>query len=202
MRFEFATLLIYSPRGTSASAILSKKWLGQCKRGDPEFSRIVATRIHALNKQKYFNGATLIPIPRSSPVKPGSVFPSKVIAETLIENKIGESLIECLKRTNAVPKSSGEYSAETRNSVDTHLESLSVDNVLILEPTLILIDDVFTQGRTAMASAMKLKELFPEKGIKVFCPFRTRSFQDFEKFEDPAGGFMELTTNRKVQLPD
>ncbi len=202
MRFEFGTLLIYSPRGTSPSAILSKKWLGQCKRGDSEFSRIVANRIKALEKEKYFNGAALIPVPRSSPVKPGSVFPSKVIAETLIDNNIGESVIECLKRTHAVPKSSGQYSADTRNSVDTHLDSLSVDNVLILEPTLILVDDVFTQGRTAMACALKLQEMFPEKKIKIFCPFRTRSFQEFEKFEVPAGGFMEFTPNRKVLLPD
>lgn len=202
MQFEFGTLLIYSPRGTSESAILSKKWLGLCKNGNPLFSEIVARRLKELDKQKYFSGAALIPVPRSSPIKPGSVFPSLVIAETLYKNGIGNNVYDCLKRVTAVPKSSGNYNANERNSVDTHLNSLSVENELIMESKIVLIDDVFTQGRTAMACAIKLEKAFPDKAIKVFCPFRTRSFQDFEKFEDPVGSVMKFSPNRKVILPD
>jgi len=178
MRFDFKTLLIYSPRGSSQNAVKSKQLLGLCKNGNLKFCEAVAKRIKDLNLQDYFNGATLIPIPRSSPIIEGSLFPSKVIAEALLSNNIGNNVSLCLKRTKAIPRSSSQYDANNRNSVQTHLESLAVDSELILDPVLILIDDVFTQGRTAMGCAIKLKEVFPEKEIKVFCPFRTRSFED------------------------
>ncbi|MBB6370073.1 hypothetical protein HNP36_001126 [Chryseobacterium shigense] len=71
-----------------------------------------------------------------------------------------------------------------------------------MESNLILIDDVLTLGRTAMASAIKLHKAFPEKNIKIFCPFRTRSFEDLNMLVKIEHGEMILSPYNKVILPD
>jgi hypothetical protein len=202
MRFDYFTFLIYSPRGGSENAAKSRRLLGACKNGNSEFSRILAGQIIENNESSFFDNSVLVPIPRSTPTVEGAVFPSNVIAETLVRNGLGNGVSACLKRMVAIPKSSGQYSAETRNSVQTHLDSLSVEPELIMEPNLILIDDVLTLGRTAMASAIKLKESFPEKNIRIFCPFRTRGFEDLNILVKIEHGEMILSPYNKVILPD
>jgi len=200
--FEYLTSLVYSPRGNSENALKSKKLLGLCKNGNPKFSDALVSFILKNGLENYFKNAVLIPIPRSSPTVEGSVFPSKVISDTLLKNNIGNGVWTCLKRTKAIPKSSSQYDANSRNSVATHLDSLLVENILIMEPEIVLIDDVFTQGRTAMASAMKIQNMFPDKKIKIFCPFRTKSFEDQNILENIDHGKMLLSPNGKVILPD
>lgn len=200
--FEYLTALVYAGKGTSANALKSKQLLGLCKNGNPNFSQSLAVFIKQNGLDSYFSEAALVPIPRSSPTLDGSLVPSKVIADKLLENKIGISVSSCLKRTKAIPKSSSQSDANTRNSVATHLNSLEVENILIMEPEIILIDDVFTLGRTAMASAIKIKSMFPEKNVKVFCPFRTKSFEDLDILEKINKGTMILSPYGKVILPD
>lgn len=202
MHFDFFTFLIYSPRGSSENAAKSRRLLGACKNGNQDFSRILAGQIIENNESSFFDNSVLVPIPRSTPTVEGAVFPSNVIAKTLVRNGLGNSVSACLKRMVAIPKSSGQYSAETRNSVQTHLDSLLVEPELIMEPNLILIDDVLTLGRTAMASAIKLHEAFPEKSIKIFCPFRTRGFEDLNILVKIEHGEMILSPYNKVILPD
>ena len=100
-------------------------------------------------------------------------------------------------------KSSNNFSAQTRNTVPTHFDSLGIDPVLIAEPTLILIDDIFTLGRTAMASAMKLHAVLPDKEIKIFCPFRTRGMEDRNILISLETGLIDLSFDGNgVRLPD
>lgn len=133
----------------------------------------------------------------------GAVFPSKILAEGLMSHGIGSSVFESLQRTVAIQKSSSQYTAELRNSVQTHLDSIQATPLFIPEPTIIIIDDVLTLGRTAMASAMKMKEIYPEKEIKIFSPFRTRSLGRYEDvLVDIQHGEMILSPNGKVILPD
>jgi predicted amidophosphoribosyltransferase len=202
MHFDYFTFLIYSPRGSSENAAKSRRLLGGCKNGNADFSRTLAGQIIEKNESSFFDHSVLVPVPRSTPTVEGAVFPSKVIAETLVGNGLGNHVSACLKRITPIPKSSGQYSAEARNSVQTHLDSLSVEPELIMESDLILIDDVLTLGRTAMASAIKLKESFPEKNIKIFCPFRTRSFEDRDILVKIEHGEMILSPHNKVILPD
>ena len=190
------------PRGSSENATKSRRLLGACKNGNSEFSRILTGQIIEKNESSFFDNSVLVPIPRSTPTVEGAVFPSNVIAETLVRNGLGNGVSACLKWIVAIPKSSRQYSAETRNSVQAHLDSLSVESKLIMEPNLILIDDVLTLGRTAMASAIKLHEAFPEKNIKIFCSFRTRSFEDSNTLVKIEHGEMILSPYNKVILPD
>lgn len=203
MSFEFMTLLTFSPRGKSKNAELSKNLAGACKNGDVMLAEKIADKIKELNEENYFNDSVLIPVPRSTPLVLGAVFPAKILAEQLVKKGLGNYVYCGLKRSRPITKSSNNFSAESRNTVPTHLQSLIVDSLLITEPTLIIIDDIFTLGRTAMASAMKLQEAFPDKEIKVFCPFRTRSFEDKNILNSLEIGFMSLSYNGDgVRLPD
>lgn len=203
MSFEFMTLLVYSPRGTSENAQFSRVLAGSCKNGETRFAQNLASKIVELNAGSYFTNAALIPIPRSTPLVPGAVFPSRVLAEILVNNNLGNIVHSCLMRVHPINKSSNNFSAQTRNTVPILFDSLGIDPVLIAEPTLILIDDIFTLGRTAIASAMKLKTVFPDKEIKIFCPFRTRGMEDKNILISLERGLIDLSNDGNgVRLPD
>lgn len=200
--FKFLTFFVYSPRGTSENAIKSRNLLGICKNGHEDFSLCLATNIEKYNEKSYFENSVLVPVPRNSPIVEGAVYPSRIITEKLVSEGIGIEFSDCLIRTKTIPKSSNNFSAETRNSVETHSESLSVNPILITQPTIIIVDDVLTLGRTAMASAIKIQDQYPDKEVKIFCPFRTRSFKDDNLLLDIRHGEMTLSCNNKVIMPD
>lgn len=201
MCFRYLTFLRYSARGTSDSAKRSRILMGKCKNGDEVFNEHLANRIKQEGKSSFFDNATLIPIPRSTPMNdPNSTYPTKTIAETLVKNKLGKEVSISLKRVKAIAKSSSQYTRETRNKISDHLESIDVIPTLIDTPTIILIDDILTLGRTCMACVIKLQHVYPDKEIKIFCPFRTRK-DDTGVLLDIKEGEMELVNN-DVRLPD
>lgn len=201
MRFRYLTFLRYSARGMSDSAKKSRIIMGKCKNGDETFNIHLANRIEQEGKSSFFDNATLIPVPRSTPMNdPNSTYPTKTIAETLVKNGLGKNFLVCLERIKSIPKSSSQYHASTRNKISDHLGSIDVIPALIDTPTIILIDDVLTLGRTSMACAMKLKSVYPDKEIKIFCPFRTRG-NDTGVLLDIKEGEMEFVNN-DVRLPD
>lgn len=202
MSFEFLTFLAYSPRGSSEIEIDSRTVAGSCKNGDIGFSTRLSQRLVESDLSEYFANAALVPVPRSTPLVEGAVFPAKIICETLVENGLGESVADCLYRSYAIPKSSGQFHAETRNTVQTHQDSLGIRPQLITEPTIIVVDDILTLGRTSMASVLQLKEAYPDKEIKVFCAIRTRGWKNLEKIIDISHGHMQMAANGGVQLPD
>lgn len=81
-------------------------------------------------------------------------------------------------------------------------DSLVVTPVLIIEPTIIIVDDILTLGRTSMASALELQKVYPDKEIKIFCAIRTRSWKEVATIIDISRGSVHLTFNGGVQLPD
>lgn len=202
MSFEFLTFLAYSPRGKAEIEISSRTVAGSCKNGDISFSTRLSQRIKEADLSEYFANSALIPVPRSTPLVEGAVFPARIICETLVSNELGESVADCLKRKYAIPKSSGQFHADTRNTVQAHQESLIVSPVLISEPTIIIVDDILTLGRTSMASALELQKVYPDKEIKIFCAIRTRGWKDLESVIDISRGHMNLASNGGVQLPD
>lgn len=202
MSFEFLTFLAYSPRGKSEIEIASRTVAGSCKNGDVSFSTRLCQRIKEADLLEYFAHSALVPVPRSTPLVDGAVFPAKIICETLASNRVGESVADCLKRKYAIPKSSGQFHADTRNTVQAHQDSLQVTPILITEPTIIVVDDILTLGRTSMASALELQKVYPDKEIKIFCALRTRSWKNLENIIDISKGHMSLTANGGVQLPD
>ena len=200
MRFKYFTLLRYCARGQSENAKKSKRLIGKCKNGDVMFSENIVKGILENGKEAFFENATLIPVPRSTPIIENATFPAKTIVETLINHGIGNEYRECIKRTTAIKKSSNNYTAQTRNTVPDHLNSLSVTPLLIDTPTLIIVDDVLTLGNTSMACALLLKNAYPDKEIKIFCPFRTRKF-DSGDLIDIKEDYM-IGNDTYVRLPD
>lgn len=86
--------------------------------------------------------------------------------------------------------------------MQAHQESLEVTPILITEPTIIVVDDILTLGRTSMASALELKKVYPDKEIKIFCAIRTRSWKDLETIIEVSRGHMNPAGKGGVQLPD
>ncbi|SMO71825.1 hypothetical protein SAMN06265171_105179 [Chryseobacterium rhizoplanae] len=202
MSFEFLTFLAYSPRGKSEIEINSRTVAGSCKNGDVYFSTRLSQRLKEADLSDYFESSALVPVPRSTPLIDGAVFPAQIICETLVNNGLGEIVANCLNRVHAIPKSSGQFNADTRNTVQTHQDSLNVNPLLIAEPKIIIVDDILTLGRTSMASALKLHKVYPDKEIKIFCAVRTRGWKNLENIIDISKGRMHLTANGGVQLPD
>ncbi len=138
--------------------------------------------------------ALLVPVPRSSLLQPHSLWPSLVIANLLVAHGYGSQVSTCLQRTKAVPKSSASYTAESRPSVSTQLDSLIVESQIITHRQITLIDDVLTLGRTSVACALKLKEVYPDIEIKLFVLLQTKGLiSEIAQFIEPYVG--EITYN-------
>jgi predicted amidophosphoribosyltransferase len=206
-KLEYGTLLTYCPRGTSENALKSKTIVGQLKNG---MKVTTITAVNTINNKNidilipfFDNDVTFIPIPRSSPLKEGSLWPTKIIAETFIENGFGSDFSTCLNRKSAVKKSSLQTGADSRPSIEEHYNSLIVTPTLITTKKIVLIDDVLTLGRTSFACALKIKEAFGDKDVKLFAMMRTRSFGDNNVLLDPEVNFMNYNENSgKVQMPN
>ena len=201
MRFRYLTFLRYSPRGTSENAQRSRVIMGKYKNADEEHITHLAKRIKGEGKSVFFDNAILVPIPRSASQMTDAVYPTKTIAEVFVKNGIGKGASVLLERFKAIAKSRDQYTAATRNKVPDHLNSIKVTSALIDTPTIILVDDVLTLGRTSMACALLLKKAYQDKEIKIFCPFRTRSFEDNNTLLDIKEGEM-IWDGHDVKLPD
>lgn len=183
----------YSPRGLSELSQRSRKLCGAVKAGRPQVILSVFDHLRKPEAQVLYpfinKDATLVPVPRSAPLREGALWPAKVIADFLCSEKFGKEVFPSLTRVSAVQKSSSQLSADTRPSVEDHYNSLKVLPELLAPSQITLIDDVLTLGRTAFACALRLKEAFPEAEIKVFALIRTQGLvPDIEKIVDPSVG--------------
>lgn len=136
---------------------------------------------------------TLVPIPRSSFTQPGTLWPAKVISDALFESGFGCQVNTFLFRKTPIHKSSLSQSADTRPSVQNQMDSLGVNRDLINDPKdITLIDDVITAGRTSVACALRLLEVFPNSTIRLFAMVRTKSFDtEVEQIVNPETGIIE-----------
>ncbi|WP_024772914.1 hypothetical protein [Aquimarina macrocephali] len=202
---DFATFSRYSPKGGSKYAQKSRTLRGLLKNGNPVMTQNAFKIIKGIPElMTYFEGnPILVPVPRSSPIKEGALWPTKVITDELVKLGLGSGVSTCLKRIKSVPKSSFQTGADNRPSVLNHYESLQADFEFLDSNTMILVDDVLTLGRTTMACASRLSEAFPNAEIKVFALMRTRGFEDVNKLVEPRFGTMTFNKySGKVQMPD
>jgi hypothetical protein len=105
---NYANLLQYSPRGTSDIEQKSRKITNSIKGG--RISKY-APRIHEIisEHQEYLadflnDEITLIPIPRSSPIRESDLWPAHEIAKMFASFNLG-SISTCLIRSEEIRKS-------------------------------------------------------------------------------------------------
>lgn len=176
---DYATLLQYSPRGTSETARKSQAVTGTIKAGRIETYRKRVSQIIIDNQEDlepFLNPeVTLVPVPRSSPIKADALWPSFEICKLLASLNLG-TISTCLIRKEAIRKSSLGYSSNDRPSIAEQYASMSVKND-VPSKYITLVDDVLTMGRTSLAGASLLSEKFSNAEVKVFALIRTNGFE-------------------------
>lgn len=211
MPFEipFATMLEFSSRGTNETAQLSKRICGNIKSGN---SRVIDRLIYYMSalpenhpiSQMFRDNPVLVPAPRNTPMVDEALWPSRILSEHLVKSGFGAVVQNLVARETPVPKSSNFYTADSRPSCDTHYNSLVCTPPQAFIEKIILVDDVFTLGRTSCACVRKLKETYPNAEIFVFAAMRTRGLvKSIEEIVRPSYSHMIYYSEQDtIILPD
>ncbi|MER3355868.1 MAG: hypothetical protein RLQ73_18125 [Hoeflea sp. D1-CHI-28] len=190
--FTYGTFANYSPRGTSEPSRRSRAITAAIKAGRVSQVERMIPRLAepaAAILTPFLNpNVTLVPVPRSAPIKEDALWPSKVIADILCAAGYGARVETLITRISPVQKSAFAAARE-RPLVHTHIESLRVRFDLLQPEQITLVDDVLTKGATTAACAELLHEEYPNATIRIFAVMRTLGFVDeIETVFDPCVG--------------
>ena len=138
--------------------------------------------------------AVLVPVPKSSLFKEGSLWVPEQIANSLIRSGLGGRSARLLARTRAIAKAATSLSSGgPRPTALEHLQTLAVQTELRSVEEIVLIDDVVTTGSTLLGCANKLLESYPSSLIRGFAVMRAVSNPlDFKQTLDPIVGAITL----------
>ncbi len=211
---QFGAYLVYSPQGTSQVSKRSKDICSLVKQdglgqmgSPPKMVRMIPYLVKRLSGKIagtpladfFADQPVLVPAPRSSPVKPDSLYPTRLICDQLVANGLGLETRTLLERVTAVPKAAFSRPAD-RPTLQAHYDSLRVTE--LLEPrSIVLVDDVVTKGTMLLASATRLQEAMPRTRIRVFALIRTMSHVEIERIEEICEGKIEQRGERGVRVP-
>jgi predicted amidophosphoribosyltransferase len=127
----------------------------------------------------------LVPVPRSSPIREGDLWPSYEIAKAMQDLRLGRvsTLLERIERVNPSSRSG----SEDRPSPLLHFQTIRLQgNLPANVKCVILVDDIVTRGHTFMGCAWKIEEAYPDVSIHAFAAVRAVSNPDeFKAFYDP-----------------
>ena len=201
-RLHYCSLLAYCPKSTTHEGDSAKKVMRAIKNDLPirtsRFGELFASELIAkilkTDWEAFFRDFLredhiLIPMPRSSPIRRGALWPSFRIAHELEQQSLGR-VRSLIKRITPVPKSS-LVPPDQRPTPTIHYESMAVTSKLSVSPQtkIILVDDIITRGHTLMGAAWCLKRAFPKAEIKAFAAMRTVSNEaEFKGLIDPVIG--------------
>ncbi len=209
---EFGSLLTYSPRGNSKNAKEAKAAMINLKQDNVLSSGILTSEyiVQAMKKEirsfpfaNYFNSNTiLVPTPKSSLLKPGTLWVPQRITAALVKNGLGKSYEACLERIKAVPRSSGQRIGANRPKTFQHYESMKVKKLLFEPKEIVLVDDVITRGATILGGVNRLAEAFPNSKIRAFAMMRVMSNpEEFSNVEDPCVGKITMYGEDTSRIP-
>jgi len=203
-RLEFGSLLSYTPRGSSdeiqkaRDVMLTIKSDGFIDQPPIQMSHWIGStiqkKVKSLPFASFFDQETsLVPVPRSSLMKPDTLWVPDRIASALVEKRLGKEVVQCLVRETPVPKAAWSDSSQ-RPTPSRHFETIAVQGSIEDPPPqkLVLVDDIVTRGATLLGSANRLLEAFPKARVRAFAAMRTISVpSEFVNLYDPQSGTIE-----------
>lgn len=206
-KIKCASYLSYTPRPSSDIEQESKEvmrrikndsiWPGSDLKTTSYIARSIAESATDDFASIFKGGRTaMVPAPKSSLIREGDLWVPYNMAAALVEHGLGGSVVPCLKRIKAVQKASLSRPSD-RPKAATHLESMTVESIEVLDRA-ILIDDVVTTGAMFMGAAAKLRSVFPGAEITAFAAMRTSGFGNFEKIRDPKVETITLYSSGKT----
>ena len=195
---EFFSFLAWTPRAQTREQRQLANWvkfdLKQDRRHESRglASEYIARRLVEVVDRRRLDEeigarALLVPIPRSSLLKPGDLWPAQRIASALVGRGLGRRVVRALRRHQALRPSSGRRASSERNRFEDQLRTLIVDAVIDASDRIVLVDDVITSGATMLGAAMALRARARDLDIRGFAAFRTIS--NLEEFEAPVAPF-------------
>ncbi|MCI4319774.1 MAG: hypothetical protein L3K23_06560 [Thermoplasmata archaeon] len=219
-RLEFASVLQYPPRlGVVQNDLLSeartaRNLVLQLKGAlaGSESTRtadVLANHLRVNDATRsfttsYFRESTmLVPVPRSTLLTAGGLWPARVLANSLRGAGLGGSVGEILERAKPIRKSATSLGVNRPGVVEKY-ESLRLVAGLDIPTEVTLIDDVVTTGAEFLAAANRVAEVFRSSRIKAFAAARTMSGPPrwpFSKAVDPISGMIECSNNQAWRSP-
>ena len=134
----------------------------------------------------------LVPTPKSSLMKPDTLWVPERIATALVRMGLGKEVDPCLIRVKRVPRAALSVPNERPTPVE-HYESMGVRGRLSKPDEIVLVDDIVTRGATLLGAANRLVDVFPQTRIRAFAAMRTISNpEEFDKLYVPCVGTIEL----------
>lgn len=174
----FASCYVYSPAGKGVICERSRLLRALLKEGDAQFMLKYAMRVRQQGQESarlagfFFAGDVLVPVPRSAPKKRGTWVAAE-LAHALVQAGVGSVIWPGLRRICAVRKSATAAQG-ARPSVELHYESFHMEQPVFRVTSVMLIDDVITQGRTLLAAAARVREALPDAQVRAFALLRTK----------------------------
>lgn len=185
------TYLVYRPRGDQRVEQHSRRICYALKDGNEELIDRVVAHIVEHDGASGVSGvlgteAVLVPMPRSSPLKRGALWPAQLLAKALVGRRMGLITLPLLDRTHALRKSSTSPPGR-RPTASDHFGSMEVNRLVLPEcERLVVVDDVITQGATMIAAVSRLVDAYPNLSVSGFAFVRTMSFDRIRSVVEPA----------------
>ena len=184
-------------------ALKEERLIGLPPQSPSEYAtrRLAEVRPGAILEELFRTPPLLVPVPRSSLPVDGGIWPALNIAKALVEQGLGATVLPCLQRVRAVPKSAFAVSGSRPKPID-HYDSIIATNMVADRAELCLVDDVITKGANRLAAASRLQETYPRSRIMAFALVRTLGFvNDIERIVEPALGTITLRSGEAVREP-
>ena len=209
---NFAALLQYAPRGETAISRVSRDMTYKIKTdGYIGRTRVIAHAARRLAEQRrgsaflsdYFGAeATVAPAPRSSPRRPGDLWPAARICEALLAEGLCRQVWRGLERTQVTPRAALAARGQRPNPPD-HYASVRMSAAPLVGPvqSITLVDDVITRGSTFVGLVARLQEAYPALSIRCFALVRTISSGDIDAILDPVEGVISYLGGRLSRQP-